>query len=53
MPRIIRTIRFLCAINHVKFILTPDWLRESFKAKRLLGKKSNGEIFGFNIVSTK
>ena len=38
MPKLGRTISFLCAISYVKFILKPEWIRESSKAKKLLGE---------------
>ena len=38
MPKMGRTISFLCAISYVKFILKPSWIRESHKEKKLLGK---------------
>lgn len=39
MPKMGRTITFLCAISYVKFILKPQWIRESQKQKKLLGKR--------------
>ena len=38
MPKMGRTISFLCAISYVKFILKPSWIRQSHKEKKLLGK---------------
>ena len=38
MPKLGRTISFLCAISYVKHILKPDWVRDSHKGKKLLGK---------------
>ena len=38
MPKLGRTISFLCAINYVKYILKADWIRESSKEKKVLGK---------------
>ena len=40
MPKMGRTISFLCAISYVKFILKPSWIRQSHKEKKLLGKPS-------------
>ena len=37
MPKMGRTISFLCAISYVKFILKPSWIRQSHKEKKLLG----------------
>ena len=37
MPKLGRTISFLCAINYVKYILKADWIRESSKEKKVLG----------------
>ena len=37
MPKLGRTISFLCAINYVKYILKADWIRESNKEKKVLG----------------
>jgi len=36
MPKMGRTISFLCAISYVKFILKPSWIRQSHKEKKLL-----------------
>ncbi len=38
MPSLNRTIAFLCAINYVKFVLSIDWIKDSHKEKKLLGK---------------
>ncbi len=38
MPRLGRTISFLCAINYVKYIVKADWIRDSHKEKKVLGK---------------
>ena len=38
MPKMGRTITFLCAMSYVKFIAKPQWIRESHKEKKLLGK---------------
>lgn len=37
MPKMGRTITFLCAISYVKYILKPEWIRDSQKQKKLLG----------------
>eukprot|EP00093_Oithona_nana_P001783 01783.XXX_4517_412_1 [CDS] Oithona nana genome sequencing. len=39
MPKLGRTISFLCAINYVKYILKADWIRESSKEKKVLDVK--------------
>ena len=38
MPKMGRTISFLCAISYVKYILKPAWIRDSHKENKLLGK---------------
>jgi hypothetical protein len=38
MPKMGRTISFLCAISYVKHILKPEWIRESHKQMKLIGK---------------
>ena len=38
MPKLGRTISFLCAISYVKYILKPEWIRDSSKEKKVLGK---------------
>ena len=37
MPKLGRTISFLCAISYVKFVLNVDWIKESHKDKKLQG----------------
>jgi hypothetical protein len=37
MPKMGRTISFLCAINYVKFVLTVDWINDSHKEKKWKG----------------
>jgi len=39
MPKLGRTISFLCAISYVKYILKADWIRESSKEKKVLDVK--------------
>ena len=41
MPKLGRTISFLCAISYVKYILRPEWIRESSKEKKVLGNHLN------------
>ena len=40
MPKMCRTISFLCAMSYVKWILKPEWITDSHKEKKLLGKSS-------------
>ena len=47
MPKLGRTISFLCAINYVKYILKADWIRESSKEKKVLGKGFFGHFSRF------
>ena len=42
MPKLGRTIAFLCAISYVKNVLNVDWIKESHKDKKLQG---NVEFF--------
>ena len=37
MPKMCRTISFLCAMSYVKYILKPEWITDSHKEKKLLG----------------
>ena len=37
MPKMCRTISFLCAMSYVKWILKPEWITDSHKEKKLLG----------------
>ena len=45
MPKLGRTISFLCAISYVKYILKADWIRESSKEKKVLGTHFSGFCF--------
>lgn len=38
MPKLGRTISLLCAIPHVSFVLSHDWLRKSKEAGKFIGK---------------
>ena len=38
MPRLGRTVKFLCAIPHVKHVLKPEWVSDSHKEKAFKGK---------------
>ena len=37
MPKMCRTISFLCAMSYVKWILKPEWITDSHKEKKLIG----------------
>jgi len=36
MPKMCRTISFLCAMSYVKWILKPEWITDSHKEKKLI-----------------
>ena len=38
MPALIRTPKLLCCVPSVKFILTPQWIKDSLQHGKLLGK---------------
>jgi len=38
---ILRTIKFLTALSHVKHIVTPEWIEQSSRANRFLGELAN------------
>lgn len=40
MPKLGRTISFLCAISYVKCVLKIEWIKESNKEKKLLGESA-------------
>lgn len=56
MPKILRTVKFLCSLNHVNHIVHPDWLINCAKRGHLVDElpfyvndpKGEG-VFGFNL----
>ena len=39
MPKLGRTMAFLCGITYVKYVLSSQWVEDSSKEKKFLGKK--------------
>lgn len=57
--RFVRTVKFLCAINVVKYVTTSEWLTESLKQNRFVDEQpymlhdTEGEkVFGFCLKQT-
>jgi hypothetical protein len=42
MPKLGRTISFLCALPYVRHVLASDWIRDSKKERRFLGEHQQG-----------
>ena len=40
MPRLGRTIKFLCALAHVRHVVSPTWVKDSHQDKRFKGKST-------------
>lgn len=59
MPKMGRTISFLCAINYVKYLLNAEWVKESHKQKKFLDPGNYRlhdpefeKTFGCNVLKT-
>ena len=43
MPKLGRTIKFLCALSSVSHVLSPQWIQDSHKDKKFKGRSSQME----------